>query len=208
MTTTRRELIGGLLALRLYDASEAGSDGYPAEWHETIKHLVRDLAGNRCVRCFHPYANGKHGRGEWTPCDEQCTHDGPMRLMSAGNLVGTVERLSGGFVAGDLFRAHQGLNAVEARWRILTVHHLDGNKLNCRWWNLAALCQRCHLTIQGKVKMHRPYFLEHSEWFKPYVAGFYASTKLGEELSREEVVSRLDELLQLADGQLREGERG
>lgn len=39
----------------------------------------------------------------------------------------------------------------------LTVHHLDLNKSNCEWWNLAALCQRCHLHIQAKVIMERPY---------------------------------------------------
>jgi hypothetical protein len=32
----------------------------------------------------------------------------------------------------------------------LTVHHLDGNKSNCAFENLVALCQRCHLHIQGK----------------------------------------------------------
>jgi len=57
----------------------------------------------------------------------------------------------------------------------LTVHHLDCNKSNCEWWNLAALCQRCHLTIQGKVVMARTWMFEHSEWFRPYVAGYYAS---------------------------------
>ena len=36
----------------------------------------------------------------------------------------------------------------------LTVHHLTGDKANMRWWNLAPLCQRCHLHIQGKVVMH------------------------------------------------------
>ena len=35
--------------------------------------------------------------------------------------------------------------------KMLTVHHLDGNKMNCEWWNLAALCQRCHLRIQKKL---------------------------------------------------------
>ena len=35
----------------------------------------------------------------------------------------------------------------------MTVHHLDLNKSNCAWWNLAALCQKCHLTIQAKVVM-------------------------------------------------------
>jgi hypothetical protein len=80
-------------------------------------------------------------------------------------------------------------------WRVLTVHHLDGVKSNCRWWNLAALCQRCHLTIQGKVKMAQAYLYEHSEWFKPYVAGFYAFTVLGRDLTREEVDACTDYLL-------------
>lgn len=55
----------------------------------------------------------------------------------------------------------------------LTVHHLDMNKANCYWWNLAALCQRCHLRIQAKVVVSRIWMFEHSEWFKPYVAGRY-----------------------------------
>lgn len=163
---------------RLYEPTDAGKDGYCAAWHETIKHAVREEAGHRCVRCKHPYRTGQHpmelvnGTYEsWSPCDDQCTHPGPKRI-------------NGGI--------------VEAKARILTVHHLDEVKLNCRWWNLAALCQRCHLTIQGRVKLHRPYFLEHSEWFKPHVAGFYALVHLKEELSRTEVMQRLDELLALA----------
>lgn len=56
----------------------------------------------------------------------------------------------------------------------LTVHHLDINPANCAWWNIPALCQRCHLTIQSKVVMERLYMFEHSEWFKPYVAAYYA----------------------------------
>jgi hypothetical protein len=80
-------------------------------------------------------------------------------------------------------------------WRILTVHHLDGDKANCRWWNLVALCQRCHLTIQGKVKMDQAYLYPHSEWFRPYVAGYYAFCVLGEDLTRAEVRVRMYELL-------------
>lgn len=56
----------------------------------------------------------------------------------------------------------------------LTVHHLDLNKANCTWWNLLPLCQRCHLTIQGKVVLERQWMWAHSEWFRPYVAGWYA----------------------------------
>jgi len=56
---------------------------------------------------------------------------------------------------------------------MLTVHHLDLNPANCAWWNIPALCQKCHLTIQAKVVMERFWMFEHSEWFKPYVAAYY-----------------------------------
>lgn len=79
--------------------------------------------------------------------------------------------------------------------RCLTVHHLDGDKANCRWWNIPALCQKCHLQVQAKVRMDQTYVWPHSEWFKPYVAAYYAFTVLGEDLGREEVLARLDELL-------------
>lgn len=78
---------------------------------------------------------------------------------------------------------------------VLTTHHFDGNKANDQWWNLMALCQRCHLRVQNKVDPRIPFFLEHSEWMKPYVAGFYASKYEGLSLTREEVMARLSELL-------------
>ena len=76
----------------------------------------------------------------------------------------------------------------------LTVHHLDINPANCEWWNIPALCQRCHLTIQSKVIIEQPYMFEHSEWFKPYVAGYYAHLA-GLPTDREYVMAHLDELL-------------
>jgi hypothetical protein len=154
---------------RAYEPQEAGPDGYPPEWHSFLKAEVRRLAGHRCARCRHPYRNKEHGSGEWSPCDELCDHGGPLRF-------------------GEV---------VQARWRILTVHHLDGDKLNCRWWNLAALCQRCHLRVQMTVQMRQVYPWEHSEWFKPYAAGYYAWAYLGEEVSPEEAAARLTELLHL-----------
>lgn len=57
----------------------------------------------------------------------------------------------------------------------LTVHHLDNNKSNCEPWNLAVLCQRCHLHIQGKVFLPQFYMFEHSEWFKPHLEGYLQS---------------------------------
>lgn len=80
---------------------------------------------------------------------------------------------------------------------VLTVHHLDMNPANNKWWNIVCLCQRCHLKVQAKLNPDRPYSLEHSGWYKPYVAGFYAMKYLGQEISRKEAVKRLDELLAL-----------
>lgn len=82
---------------------------------------------------------------------------------------------------------------------MLTVHHLTGDKSDCRWWNLAALCQRCHLRIQAKVVMERPWLLPHSEWFRPYVAGYYAAM-FGLPDDRDYVAAHIDDLIALGQG--------
>lgn len=79
--------------------------------------------------------------------------------------------------------------------KILTTHHFDGDKSNDEWWNLLPLCQVCHLQIQGKVDPETPFFLEHSEWLKPYVAGFYAKKYEGRNIDRDEANNRMQELL-------------
>lgn len=86
----------------------------------------------------------------------------------------------------------------EQGW-ILTVHHLDGDKANNAWWNVLALCQRCHLRIQGKVILSRPWMLEHSDWFKPYVAGYYAR-QAGLPDDKEFVTAHMVELLAVGQG--------
>lgn len=78
----------------------------------------------------------------------------------------------------------------------LTVHHLTGEKDQNAWWNTAALCQRCHLKIQAKVIMHRPWFLSHSDWFKPFVAGYYAHVH-GLPDDKESVLANMDALIAL-----------
>lgn len=95
----------------------------------------------------------------------------------------------------------------------LTVHHLDIDPSNCAWWNIPALCQRCHLTIQGKVIMERYFMFAHSEWFKPYLAGYYAKqigwigTKDYEEslkeFTRAEAMAEFDMLLLAVQDNLR-----
>lgn len=86
----------------------------------------------------------------------------------------------------------------------LTVHHADLNPANCRWWNLLALCQRCHLRIQSKVVLERPWIFEHSEWFVPYVAGYYAHV-LGLALDRDAVTARAAELIARGQGRTWDG---
>lgn len=158
---------------------------YPPDWSK-INAAVCEVVGHRCIRCGHPYRKGEHGNGEWSRCDEQCAHLGPVQIASHYGLL---------CIDGNQYSSGWEPGRTYAAWRILTVHHLDGNKANCSWWNLLALCQRCHLTVQGSVKPETPWFLEHSEWFRPYVAGFYAKKYEDKEITREEAVARMDELL-------------
>ncbi len=81
---------------------------------------------------------------------------------------------------------------------VLTVHHADLSPENCAWWNLLPFCARCHLSIQSRVNLDRPWVMqEHTPWFRPFIAGFYAHKYLGLALTRAEVDARLDELLAL-----------
>lgn len=215
--------------LRYYRSDEMfDSEGYPLPWrHESqappefqtglpndgpiicprIPDLIREMRGHRCERCGHPYEKGNPNiseRAEWSPCDGQCVHVGPMRYRPAngeeqewrvsdpGDSVGPIRDWLFDYAPeGRLIPRWE----VEAQWRILTVHHLDSDKANCRWWNLVALCQRCHLRMQRAVIMDREYHFEHSEWFKPYAAGFYAFKYEGRDILREEAEFRLDHFL-------------
>ena len=78
----------------------------------------------------------------------------------------------------------------------LTVHHLTMNKAEPfeHWWAFLVLCQRCHLHIQAKVVMERMWMFEHSSWFRPYAAGYYAHQYNHPE-DREWVMEHLDFLL-------------
>lgn len=201
--------------LRVYlDPNEIGPDGYPYAWRKTtppvallhepaplppIKNFIREQAGFRCERCQHPYPpsiTDTCPRGEWTPCDEQCTHDGPVRVVVPGMLQAWTDGDDRLAYPLDGKQALANGHEVYAQWRILTTHHLNGIKHDCRWWNLAALCQRCHLTIQGKVYLDRPWNKPHSEWFKPHAAGYYASVEFEDsEPSREWVLKNMEDIL-------------
>jgi hypothetical protein len=95
--------------------------------------------------------------------------------------------------------AHQS-----GRGTILTVHHLDGDKSNNAWWNLLALCQRCHLSIQARVIPERPWLLAHSPWFVPYVGGFYAAYYGSADVTRTNVEANPADFLRLGQPWRRE----
>lgn len=133
--------------------------------------------------------------GEWSPCDALCTHGGPLRVKLPSD---PVDRwIETDKISGSIYVLIDAGYRFEAKWRVLTVHHLDGDRGNSRWWNLLSLCQRCHLYIQGRVIPERPWILEHTDWFKPYVAGFYAWYHAGAEPTRAEVEANLEHWLQL-----------
>jgi hypothetical protein len=121
----------------------------------------------RCVRCRHPFGQAP-GLGALA-CDAHCDR---MRCRA--------ERI-----------AQRGgqLN--------YTVHHLDGDKSNASWWNLLATCNSCHLSIQARVIVERPWLFDHAEWFVPYVCGFYASYYGGVAISRRDAERNPDAWLAL-----------
>lgn len=53
---------------------------YPPDW-PAINAAVCEAVGHRCIRCLHPYKKGAHGKGEWSPCDFTCRHDGPFGAL-------------------------------------------------------------------------------------------------------------------------------
>lgn len=170
---------------------------YPADWGE-IANEVKERAGRRCIRCGHPHESPK----ERIPCDDDCDLSRHIEVAGLWALhKQTVREADAGFMADPLdinkFRHPKTKLWHNQRQRVLTVHHMDGDKANVAWWNLVALCQVCHLQIQGKVTLEQHYYLEHSTWFKPYVAGYYAWKYLGEGLTRSETEHRIDELLNL-----------
>lgn len=132
---------------------------YPEDW-KAIAHAVKCVAEWRCIRCHHPFDQTQGALS----CDGRC------------DLTRGPHRYRGELRPGDL--PPRGIN--------LGVHHLDGDKANCRWWNLLALCNSCHLSIQARVIPDRPWLFEHSLWFIDYVCGFYAWHYAQQDISLKE----------------------
>jgi len=59
---------------------------------------------------------------------------------------------------------------------VLTVHHILPDKALCEKWNLAVLCQRCHLSVQARFNLclevnQLSLFPVHG-WWTPHLDGF------------------------------------
>ena len=70
---------------------------------------------------------------------------------------------------------------------VLTVHHLDFHPKNNQPWNLAVLCQRCHLSIQSHYQLSQAWLMDFSEpWMKKHQDGFYAwvAQKVKEDIAK------------------------
>mgnify|MGYP001557827336 CR=1 FL=1 len=142
---------------------------------KALHNAVRAEAGNRCIRCGHPEGDklGKKLGAEYESRE------------------GKVQHYAMAPVPCDDRCTHPD----NGKLRILTVHHLTGQKDDNRWWNLLALCQVCHLQIQGKVIPEVPYLWEHTDWFRPYACGFYAAYYGRLEITREQADAEPDRYL-------------
>lgn len=168
---------------------------------KALHNAVREEAGNRCVRCGHPQGDSMYVTDDVNRVIEDETGNkgsGGKRVI-----VREMEDVdwNGDVLKWRVFRlmlcTEHCTHGGDPKLRILTVHHLDGHKANNAWWNLLALCQVCHLQIQGKVIPEQPYLWPHSPWFVPYVCGFYAAYFGKEEITRAQADAEPEKYLRM-----------
>lgn len=53
--------------------------------------------------------------------------------------------------------------------RMMTVHHLDGDKSNCQDYNLACLCRRCHLKMHHAFTPRRILLFPAEPWLQKHI---------------------------------------
>lgn len=158
---------------------------------KAVHNAVRASVGNRCIRCGHPEGDKMWMTDDVNRVVELETLSGVLVYEKFGGAEwqrSTLGRCGAGpwMVTRLMPCDAQCTHAVNDKLRILTVHHLTGQKDDNRWWNLLALCQVCHLTIQGKVIPEQAYLHPHTPWVVPYVCGFYAATIGGIAITREQ----------------------
>lgn len=169
--------------------------GYPPEW-DAVSLETKLEAGFRCVRCGHPNGWFSAPGNDHLLASSSFAHRHLAHGASVPRVYPTPD--GGAWIRHHLMPCDQLCthDPDVADHRILTVHHLDGVKANLAWWNLAALCQIDHLSVQGRVILSQTYMHPHSRWFMPFAGGYYAATVLGiTDVTREEVESGMARFL-------------
>ena len=106
---------------------------YSPDWKLRSRFIRHYRARNKCERCGAP--NGQWIlRGEWQGGPAWQNDDGQIYCAETG-------RYMGDNYVGEICTSEK----TKAIRVVLTVAHLDHNVKNNSFFNLAALCQRCHL---------------------------------------------------------------
>ena len=82
-----------------------------------------------------------------------------------------------------------------ASGHMLTVAHLD-HRFGEQRWNLAALCQRCHLRYEHKFHWEQGWLWKHSRWLVPHLRGYRRYVERQWHVSGVACCKRLDYLRQ------------
>lgn len=116
------------------------------------------------------------GRGEypadWPDVARRLKEEAGWRCERCGHPDGPEARRATGAAAGRVPCDERCTHPQDGKQRILTVHHLTGEKWRTEPWALAVLCQVCHLSVQARVDFYRPYLLPHAPWMERHVAAF------------------------------------
>ena len=105
----------------------------------SLKARVRLEAGHRCLRCQHPYMPKGDAKmlglepswrpDGWSACDLRCDHLGPKRVVDVDGVLKFSNPTPGRAWHRHILIGDSG-RRVESEWRVLTVHHADGDKGN------------------------------------------------------------------------------
>lgn len=114
---------------------------YPLNWKTEIRPAILERDGNCCKFCKVPNKIWVC-RGKWNDIEVWQNDDGGIYNAKDGSYIGDS-------YVGDVWSGkEQRLTKI-----VLTIAHLDQDKTNNDYENLAALCQKCHLGIDLKHHM-------------------------------------------------------
>lgn len=118
---------------------------YPADWPAISAQVRFGRAGGRCEHCDRPHGRlvVHLGDGRWLDAEAGIWRDGNGRPLSRAQ------------------RARGGLMFVRLTRVVLAAAHLDHDPANNEPENLAALCQRCHMTHDHPEHLRRAWLNRH-----------------------------------------------